>query len=92
MSANSRALVALAALVAPLVTGTGPTAAGEGRWCAHPMDLGSDCTLSDWDQCVRSVLPLGGTCQANPNYRGPATTAAKTSRRATRMKAKRGNR
>jgi hypothetical protein len=35
---------------------------GPGMW---------DCSYYTWQQCYQSTLGAGGTCWANPNYKGP---------------------
>jgi hypothetical protein len=71
----SRWPLALAIILA-VATPTGPARAQNYPWCAHYTKGGGElnCGFSTWDQCMADVSGIGGFCQANNTYAGPAAT------------------
>jgi hypothetical protein len=49
-------------------------------WCAQygggDRSGGRNCGFVTWEQCMASVRGIGGFCETNPFYTGPATTGA----------------
>lgn len=49
------------------------------RWCAvysGDGDGGTNCGFITWDQCMATVSGIGGFCEPNQFYTGPAPAAA----------------
>jgi hypothetical protein len=76
--------VLLAALaVAALTALTRPAAAIEYPWCAQyggMDDGGRNCGFSTLEQCMATVSGIGGGCERNLFYTGPAERPAKRAR------------
>jgi len=53
----------------------GPAAAQNYRWCAYYRVGGTNCGFSTFDQCQAAVSGIGGNCQENTQYSGPAKSA-----------------
>ena len=77
--------VLLAALaVAALTALTRPAAAIEYPWCAQyggMDDGGRNCGFSTLEQCMATVSGIGGGCERNLFYTGPAGRPAKRTRK-----------
>ncbi|MGA2566474.1 MAG: DUF3551 domain-containing protein [Pseudolabrys sp.] len=76
------AAVVLAALAALLR----PAAAIEYPWCAQYSGGedgggGRNCGFSTYEQCMATVSGIGGTCEPNLFYTGPANRPAKHARK-----------
>jgi len=71
------AIAALAALARPAV-------AIEYPWCAQyggKGDGGRNCGFSTFEQCMATVSGIGGFCERNSFYTGPAERPAKRARK-----------
>ena len=74
------ATVAIAALAAL----ARPAAAIEYPWCAQyggKGDGGRNCGFSTFEQCMATVSGIGGFCERNSFYTGPAERPAKRARK-----------
>lgn len=79
---GSALLAALA--VAALTALTRPAAAIEYPWCAlygSTDDGGRNCGFSTLEQCMATVSGIGGGCERNLFYTGPAERPAKRTRK-----------
>lgn len=84
MSKLSPALFVTIALVA-LMTPIRPAAAIEYPWCAQYSgeegDGGRNCGFVSREQCMETVRGMGGFCEANLFYPGPAERPKKPARK-----------
>jgi hypothetical protein len=73
-------LMLLAVTVAiPLSPADAQVSSGRNPWCIRDGALGSgswDCTYRTFEQCRLSAEGAGGSCSANPEYRGPQRPGA----------------
>ena len=68
-----------ATTVIPLSPADAQVSSGRNPWCIRDGALGSgswDCTYKTFEQCRRSAEGAGGSCSANPEYRGPQRPGA----------------
>ena len=75
------AAIAIAALAVP----ARPAAAIEYPWCAQyggdDGDGGRNCGFVSYEQCMETLRGMGGFCERNLFYTGPAKPPAKKARK-----------
>jgi len=76
-------LCGLAAVAAVLLLAPGKAAADEYPWCAQytGADSGRNCGFVSEAQCMQTVRGMGGFCERNLFYAGPAERPARPARR-----------
>jgi len=79
-----RLFSALVALTAVTVLTPSPGQAEPYAWCAQYNGAGGggrNCGFTTREQCMTSASGLGGFCEPNPFYTGPAERPAKSARK-----------
>jgi Protein of unknown function (DUF3551) len=87
-------LLTLGTLVAAAAIGT-PAQAQNYPWCAiyggGSIGGGRNCGFWTFEQCLATISGIGGTCQQNTTYRGPASVASSSTNYPPPGPAVRGN-
>ncbi len=71
-------------VAAAIATHAQPAAAIEYPWCAQyggGDDQGRNCGFVSYEQCMDTVRGMGGICERNLFYTGPAERPAKPARK-----------
>ncbi len=82
-----RTLSIFAALVSLAVFSPAPARAIEYPWCAvfgGDMEGASNCGFVSFEQCQGYIQGIGGFCERNQFYTGPATQPARKHRKRKR--------
>ena len=80
---KTQTLLYMAAILLPLALAA-PTQAQTYPWCAvysGGMGVGTNCGFSTLAQCRATVSCIGGFCDPNPFYTGPAESRAARKRK-----------
>ena len=56
-------------------------ARAEGSWCASYVKGSTNCGFYSYEQCMADLSGIGGSCQPNPAYKGPADNGRRKQRR-----------
>jgi hypothetical protein len=78
------AALSAAIAIAALAVFARPAAAIEYPWCAqygNGGDGGRNCGFVSYEQCMETVRGIGGFCERNLFYTGPAERPAKRTRK-----------
>ncbi len=62
-------------IIAGACVWTGPATAQNYPWCATYRAGGGNCGFSTFAQCQAAISGVGGSCEENTQYTGPAKNA-----------------
>lgn len=85
MPGPKRLVLAAGALAAALVaqlSWSPPAQAREYPWCARYDWTTYNCGFVSFRQCLATIQGMGGICEPNPRYVGPAAAPRRKPRRA----------